>query len=350
MTELPVRLNAGDPAPEDCIAVPLRGPSGQDGSTTWSELANDMAARVFYLTADALNAIAITAEADLPLRKGDRVRVGDAEGMLHYLDLTGERTLPYLVWWPDGGEAWLPAAAVRRAEHVTLIDDHLPAREGGNVGVLDAYPSGGSLVTCPDPYAIKKASHTSDGVANVEEHVTGSQESRHDQNDKSGIIGGVAHEAGKHSPVAEAYYKAAAEAVQSLKDPDWTPVDGMLVERISDGGCFRLRYEADVDRWFLHPSGTAIYDGAGRSGKVISGHYHPRFLREGDVIDKVEGGMANPLLIARCIGEPIVDITTYDYGTLIAHVRNGWVLSDARTIHIEGLGPVPWPPKAGEGA
>jgi len=137
--------------------------------------------------------------------------------------------------------------------------------------------------------------------------------------------------------------------------PDWTPTEGMLIERISDRKCFRLRYEADVDRWFLHCSDTALTYGVGRSEKAISSHYRPRCLKIGDVIGQVTGGLPDFLLADKCIGQPISGIRTFGRQMFVEvdtdEIIDGvWRLCDSRTIHIVGLGPVPWPPQTREKA
>jgi len=177
------------------------------------------------------------------------------------------------------------------------IDDHLPAGEGGNVGVLDAYPSGGSLVACPDPYAVKQASYTSDGVANVKEHVTDPQESRQ----------------------------------------DWTPTDGMLVERISDGECFRLcRTNGHDHRWNLN-----TLDECTGYRCISEDHLHaefrPRCLREGDVVTKVK--MRSGVIH---VNEALISVDSDTAET------DGYWFTTRDVLHIEGLGPVPWPPQAEE--
>ncbi len=127
--------------------------------------------------------------------------------------------------------------------------------------------------------------------------------------------------------------------------PDWTPTDGMLVERISDGQCFRLaRNTGQVSnwiKWILKGTNPTTIWAYVQGDDVLHNKTRPRYLREGDVIEKVEWDCdcEHPHHLSGITWmEPRPD------GGWYAHV-GGYLIMSPRTIHVEGLGPVPWPPK-----
>ncbi len=111
MTELPVRLNAGDKAPEDCVAVPLHGPGDAAGHHASKAEMPD--------TANALEVIVKTAEADRPLREGDRVRVG-FEGTI--TSQTDDDSYVVSTHFDTGPSSWWETMDIPRV-NVTRIGD-----------------------------------------------------------------------------------------------------------------------------------------------------------------------------------------------------------------------------------
>ena len=107
---LPIRLEAGDPAPEAGVLVPLDGVP----SMTWVTMAQHFQEDGSYITASHLSAIADAAAAPRPLREGDRVRVGNATATVCSTTDGGARvgwdtSYPFL-------KTWLPVEAVTRIE------------------------------------------------------------------------------------------------------------------------------------------------------------------------------------------------------------------------------------------
>jgi len=113
---LPIKLRKGDPAPEDCVAVPLYGPCGEDTTWTWRVVANTLRANGLdqYCWTDVSKGIATLADAaaaPTTLRDGDKVQVGQMTGVAaEHLDEE------VLIRWDDTdfGVAWLPSKAVTR--------------------------------------------------------------------------------------------------------------------------------------------------------------------------------------------------------------------------------------------
>jgi len=117
----PVRLEAGDPAPEAGVLVPLGGPSfsvEQHGG--WTDIANALRNHGGWDTsADALDAIAQAALVPGPLREGDRVKVGKMIGVIE--EIEDDRTGVWVDWEDRAAVSWLkvswlPVEAVTRIE------------------------------------------------------------------------------------------------------------------------------------------------------------------------------------------------------------------------------------------
>jgi len=111
---LPVRLEAGDPAPETGVLVPLYGPAGATEGISWWGVERYLVTANAPFTADHIQAIADAAAAPRPLRVGDRVQVGNTTATVCSTTDGGVRvnwdaSYPFL-------KTWLPIEAVTRIE------------------------------------------------------------------------------------------------------------------------------------------------------------------------------------------------------------------------------------------
>lgn len=111
-------------------------------------------------------------------------------------------------------------------------------------------------------------------------------------------------------------------------DAGWVPKSGMLIERISTRVCVRLK-DHITSEW---TSETPL----GFTAEPISDthlvYYRPRYLRVGDIVTDPQRRFTH--------------ITNHPIQTIGSHglTADNWCVSASCTIHIEGLGPVPWPP------
>lgn len=127
------------------------------------------------------------------------------------------------------------------------------------------------------------------------------------------------------------------ELTRMNNDRKWTPKEGMLVERISSGGCIRLVVKVQRG-WNYIAMGT---DDTCWLGSEELYDFRPRCLKIGDVIEKAfyEDGSPAPV-------PPGETVTGFDYdgaATTIHPVGGEDFISSSITVHIKGLGPVPWP-------
>jgi len=113
---LPVRLEAGDPAPEAGVLVSLHGPTNDNGIevVSWQTVASILRTQMWTDSAAYISAIADAAAAPRPLREGDRVKVGNATATVCSTTDGGARvgwdaSYPFL-------KTWLPIEAVTRIE------------------------------------------------------------------------------------------------------------------------------------------------------------------------------------------------------------------------------------------
>ena len=113
---LPVRLEAGDPAPEDGVLVPLHGPNDDNGIevVSWQTVASILRTQMWTDSAAYINAIADAAAAPRPLREGDRVKVGNTTATVCSttdggVKVNWDASYPFL-------KTWLPVEAVTRRE------------------------------------------------------------------------------------------------------------------------------------------------------------------------------------------------------------------------------------------
>jgi len=113
---LPVRLEAGDPAPEAGVLVYRNGPA-DDGIITWGwlvQLMRQMGEAEWIIA--HIQAIADAAAAPQPLRKGDRVRVGQLTATV---DKCGD-DIVFIAFDANAQKvrvhSWLPIEAVTRIE------------------------------------------------------------------------------------------------------------------------------------------------------------------------------------------------------------------------------------------
>lgn len=468
MIDLPVHLNTGDPAQAEGVLVPL---GGKYGATFWKAVTAGLRSTARFRLADAIEAIADAADADPPLKRGDRVRVGDVEAIYSHIHA------------PDNAFCWVSYPPINLYSNhrvpssvVTRIDDTAPAIvskkrtpgygtvtvvEGSdsnaselfhlsmeellqrraaydgsverdddtapeperNIGVRDVLPLSGTFATCPDPYAVVAASHTSDdkviwgNTAETPEgsasYTKGTPRSSGDTASDASLsrsgdkpdespeaVPGVSVAApvpdwlemdtlaigwgtSKQKPPATASSTptdakehitddriqahierlesdpefiasdravdeaiASGEPIETLSPKDvrqalgvnWTPTEGMLVERISGGECFRLRF-CGIGSWTVcRLRGGQI---SGYSLRYLNKDFRPRFLCVGDVIEKIEWARTND----QCgfVGDAIMEL-----GCIKGHSWLGTVSGDIwcpTVVHIRDLGPVPWPPK-----
>jgi len=115
--------------------------------------------------------------------------------------------------------------------------------------------------------------------------------------------------------------------------PSWTPEDGQLVERISDGECFRLMWAENPEVWELDAC-----DGSGgidRDEVDLLANFRPRYLRIGDVVESF-GSLSD---------RTITGMLWVSLGRRRLSLNNGPWINGYPEMPIVGLGPVPWPPK-----
>jgi len=113
---LPVRLEAGDPAPETGVLVPLHGPNDDYPVVNWHTISSILREEEWGATADSFTAIADAAAAPQPLRKGDRVRVGQLTATV---DKCGD-DIVFIAFDANAQKvrvhSWLPVEAVTRID------------------------------------------------------------------------------------------------------------------------------------------------------------------------------------------------------------------------------------------
>lgn len=134
---------------------------------------------------------------------------------------------------------------------------------------------------------------------------------------------------------------------------DWTPEEGMLIEVINSGKCFRLGEYFQLPKSEVRESGhpkmwvwkVALPIGAATGFRETTERLlqwsRPRYLHVGDVIEKIEWDNGS---ISK-IDETITEISN---GCLQTGNRYTYDDKMKATIHIRGLGPVPWPPREKE--
>jgi len=278
MTDLPIRLAKGDPAPADCVAVPLYGPTGSRMTGhSWRTVSHHLP-DAWGEMADSFAVIADAAEAPLPLRKGDRVRVDEADALYHMPHIPDLKFCWVLYDDPDAsGRQLVPLSAVTR------IDDDKP---------------------CPNCDGRKCMAYVTREI--------------HDD-----CVDDCPDCCPANDDEPESY-------------PDWTPSEGQLVERISDGKCFRIRIRLPhkPETFDLLPICDNEPPYMPFSLADVRAMFRRRFLRVGDVIEAT----ADESVYSRSAKGMIRAVNSR-----IAHTV-GWSLMPPTIVHIEGLGPVPWPP------
>lgn len=337
--KLPTVLDAGGVAPEKGVLVPLHGP-GTSMTLTWEQLADELRQVSWPETADALQAVADVAEAEPHLwtpGRGDLVR--DNTGVkyrLEYLTHEGIWHLANVI--THACRRVTPPALVR---HYTLIEPDVEERvtriddANSDTGSTEDDFQVGDQVSVGEMFGVIDSIDCEAQTAVIRWREEWAPLSFPVPFDAIIGIAGAPNEFDP-DPLHHGDYPALTRIgdISDAEDrkADWTPEEGMLIERISDGECIRLDQHQGIEWHGRHISGVEARIGC----RALALYYRPRVLRVGDVIEKTV-----------C---PDGSVYETAISTSIVSIKDGWVhvsnssaYSFGYVLYVEGLGPVPWP-------